>query len=718
MKHLQRLSHLLLAALLTVAAACATQPQPQAPSAAATQDVLALLGIAPSAESTDYVRNKTQFQLHSLLTEQRHPRTWDLSARIAQDTQAGLRMLLAVDDDISARLATLAREPEPAMLTDAVERALLENRRIYVYGTGATGRLAKEMESTFWRPFWQRALADPAIRAKLAPHLPDDIGSRLVGEMTGADRALISSLEGFEDLPLIGRLQLADHGIGKGDVVIEVTEGGETSAGIGTVLGALDQWKLDDGQPAAGYDPAEAARHLFFVYNNPDDVLRPFDRSRQVIEQRGITKLNLTTGPQAITGSTRMQATTIETFVIAHAVQTAVARVLRRWLDEDDMRRLGFAGETSLPGYMARFPGLLAAVKATVPALAGFTDLETDTYRDDRHSTYFADRGLITVFIDSTERSPTFRLFPLDTVEAPQRKSWIQVWTPAPDRQAAWQKMLGRPFRGLRPARYRTPFATQIDDPYLRKAALDSLTRAGDDQQRLYDFSFSEANLRRFGPKPGDLGVLVAVGDEARRFSEPGSAFARFATELQARDARVAIVHAGAGAAPSWPDADALVHVDIGDDGDPFGVDQQIALKILLNAHSTAVMARLDKVVGNTMTNVNPGNLKLIGRATYLIQLHVNDALDDPAWVRRYGQHAPLAYAEANAVLFDAIGYVREQKGAGDQTAAEVSLAIVRILESLRRGRAVSYDEASTLLAPAGLNGYLAELGTARRKPD
>ena len=55
--------------------------------------------------------------------------------------------------------------------------------------------------------------------------------------MTGGDRALISSLEGFEDLQLIGRLQLEDRGVGQGDVVICVTEGGETSSVIGTVLG-------------------------------------------------------------------------------------------------------------------------------------------------------------------------------------------------------------------------------------------------------------------------------------------------------------------------------------------------------------------------------------------------------------------------------------------------------------------------------------------------
>jgi len=94
--------------------------------------------------------------------------------------------------------------------------------------------------------------------------------------MTGADRALISSLEGFEDLPLVGRLQFADRGIRRGDVVVCVTEGGETSSVIGTILAALEGEKVN-----GVYDPAETRKRLFFVYNNPDDRLLPFTRSRR-----------------------------------------------------------------------------------------------------------------------------------------------------------------------------------------------------------------------------------------------------------------------------------------------------------------------------------------------------------------------------------------------------------------------------------------------------
>jgi hypothetical protein len=128
-----------------------------------------------------------------------------------------------------------------------------------------------------------------------------------------------------------------------------------------------------------------------------------------------------------------------------------------------------------------------------------------------------------------------------------------------------------------------------------------------------------------------------------------------------------------------------------------------------LNAHSTAVMAKLGKVVGNTMTNVSPTNLKLIGRATYLIQLHVNDALATPGWVRQNGLRKPISYGEANAVLFDAIAFMKERPEDVGQ-AAEVPLSIIRILESIRRKSGLTSDEALGIVRKPGLAAYLAGL--------
>jgi N-acetylmuramic acid 6-phosphate etherase len=578
--------------------------------------LLKLLGLEASPESIDYVQNKTQFQLHTLLTEQRHPKTWNLSERLQKDIADGLKMLLSADDDIVFRLEALAPDGQALEpLVSALEQAILDRRKIYIYGCGATGRLAKQMESSFWRPFWRTVKADTRVWPKLAARLSPSLDDDLIGEMTGADRALISSLEGFEDLPLIGRLQLADRGIRRGDVVICVTEGGETSSVIGTVLAALDQWK-DNGV----YDPAETRKKLFFIYNNPDELLLPFARSRRVIEEPGISKINLTTGPQAITGSTRMQATTIETFVVGCALEEAAARVLGRTLSSKEMARLGFEDDITIGQRLKGFRSVLEEVKRHIPAIAALTAIESDTYVAGQFSTYLAGRALITVFIDSTERSPTFRLFPLDTTAERERKCWIQVWTPAAGVGEAWRSFLGRPFRGLSSEFYRRPFEEEIDDPYLQRAALDSLKKAGDDQQSLYDLSFSEENIRRRGPRKGDLGVLILVGSESEGLKRPGSPYPMFSDLCLEQGAHLGLVVVGGEPetklAKLLPGAGPVISLDISSVNDPFGLLPQVGLKMLLNAHSTAVMTRLGRVIGNTMTNVSPSNLKLIGRAT------------------------------------------------------------------------------------------------------
>lgn len=694
-----------------------SQEESQAPQP--EENLLQFLGISPSSESVDYLQNKTQFQLHTLLTEQRHPKTWNLSYRIQKNSESGLEMLFSVDEDIEERLATLDLK-NLEQLVNAIEEALLEKKKIYIYGCGATGRLAKQMESTFWRPFWQKTKERKRVWSKIESHLGEGIEEKLIGEMTGGDRALISSLEGFEDLQLIGRLQLEDRKIERGDVVICVTEGGETSSVIGTILAALSQWKEGNA-----FIPSQAKNKLYFVYNNPDEKLIPFDRSREVLEEEGITKINLTTGPQAITGSTRMQATTIETFVIGNALQTALERTLRRFLSKREMRKLGFRSNFSLEEKLREFSSILNEVKKNIGSITKFTDLESQTYSQEHLSTYFAQKGLITVFIDSTERSPTFRLYPLDTVKEPRRKCWIQVWTPAADLQEAWLAFLGRPFRGLSPEFYRKPFEEEIDDPYLKRAALESLKSAGNDQQFLHDFSFSEFNLKNRGPEEGDLGVLICMTPEEKQFREDGASFLKFIDLFLEKGARVSLIFVTDKSPKniskllskktdfSEKVKDTLIVLEIKNKNDPFSLNQQIALKILLNAHSTAVMARLGKVIGNTMTNVSPSNLKLIGRATYLIQSHVNDVLSRPEWVKLHGIRKPISYGEANAVLFEAIDFLKIRKVG--QT-AEVALSIIRILESLRRKESISLQDALRIVRKTGLSQYLSTVTSEQKE--
>ena len=655
--------------------------------------VLSLLQIVPSEQSYDFLDNKTQYHLHTLLTEQRHPKTWDLSQQIKADTLQGIEALISVDEDICRKIEELSLNT--AVLDQAVrsiKKAILDNKRIYVYGCGATGRLAKQVESSFWRPFWRKIQGYPLWK-EIEHHFPN-IENRLIGEMTGADRALISSLEGFEDLQLIGQLQLQDHKIQSEDVVFAVTEGGETSSVIGTILAASTMYK-----------ESSVNSYLYFIYNNPDELLLPFERSRKVLENEDITKICLATGPQSITGSTRMQATTSETFIMGIVIEQAIYEALLPHLSEKQLQELGFY-PTTLSEKLLSFLPLHQEVFRARKSIAQLTNLEASTYEKGCHATYFAKDPLITVFTDSTERAPTFRLSPLDRLDSLERKSWIQVWTTALDASSAWEVFLGRPFKGLDPKLYQKAFNENIEDPYLQTAALRSLQNAGNDQQFLYDFSYSKDNVQLRGPTIDDLGVMVLFSSEIGSFMTSGSAFQNWLKLFAEKGANTALVLLSKGV---FPEEDLLLQkvkalapktvvipLYVDNSKDPLLVRQHIALKMLLNTHSTAVMAKLGKVVGNTMTSVNPGNLKLIGRATFLILSHVNNKL---------GPTEKISYKDANAILFDAIEYVKSVQKVGQN--AEVALSIIRILEAMRYNKSISWEETEAILQRDGLENYL-----------
>ena len=82
-------------------------------------------------------------------------------------------------------------------------------------------------------------------------------------------------------------------------MVFAITEGGETSFVIGT---AWKAWRSGEG--------------LFRLQQSDDILCEHVQRSREVIQDAASRKINITTGPMGITGSTRMQATSSELAVM------------------------------------------------------------------------------------------------------------------------------------------------------------------------------------------------------------------------------------------------------------------------------------------------------------------------------------------------------------------------------------------------------------------
>lgn len=587
-----------------------------------------------------FLAHEHAFRLGKLPTECSNPKTARFSHTVAENVGDGIRMLQAVDAEIVPVAGRVFGSAEFAALVEALYQAACGGRRICFSGCGATGRLSILLEAA-WRRFFQELRAEhPQIAARLP-----DFESLAVSIMTGGDHALIRSVEGFEDYTTFGRHQVVEAGLGPGDVLVATSEGGETSSVIGTVWQAL-----------------EAGATVFFAFNNPAPVLQSHvERSRAVVEEPRITKLDLATGPMAIAGSTRMQATTVELLVLGGALEMAIVRLLQERLPADELRTLGVEPHAAAD-YPRMFEALLAelARPAAVEAMAALVQFEEQIYRGQGLVTYATDRFLLDVLTDTTERAPTFRLPPFrkcdDRVSA---LSWAFVKNPTCDTPEAWFQVLRRAARGLAwgPETYRQLGAAPgviANPPQLGNA-------------EIVKFQIGREADRSRSEHPRAALLAILVGAEAQRAAVADDPLAVGIGRLAAQYRRVAAVSIGPAAPPAW--AAERFHVACGWHASPVDLWARLAAKLVLNTLSTTTMARLGRVAGNWMICVETSNKKLIDRGTRLI-----------------AELTGMSYDEACYLLHETMEEVAPRQRATNDAPSPVALAIERTMAQRAQG--------------------------------
>lgn len=536
-------------------------------------------------EAERFLTQETQFHLGMLPTEQSHPLTRGLAETLQADTAAGVRLLQRVDQDVVVMARRVFGSAEYTALVAALTETIAAGGRVCFSGCGATGRLSILLEA-MWRWLWREVVEADVSLAQLALRWAD----RLVSIMTGGDFALIRSVEGFEDYISFGRHQVVELGLGAGDTLVAISEGGETSSVIGTVLEAR-----------------ERGAHCFFAFNNPPEIMaQHLERSRRVIEDPQVTVLNLTTGPMAVAGSTRMQATTAELLVVGQALEDAFVRLLRGALPAAVIDTLPI--EALTPGDpLQRLEKLLTDLSSpfAVAALSDWVELEHEIYAAGGRVTYFAGECLLDIFTDTTERSPTFMLPPFrkcdDEVSPP---SWAFVKDPLRSTEGAWLHLLGRQPRCLD---WDVPRYEQLGAAERLLTNPPSLSRAD-----LLKFRIGcEPDSSRTAVAPS-VALAVLLAPEA---SGPRAAAWQERFEAQTADfTRKHRVLIG----PGSSDGEAL-RLPCQLPVSPFGLWRRLATKLVLNTVSTATAGKLGRLVSNWMANVDCSNKKLIDRGTRLV---------------------------------------------------------------------------------------------------
>lgn len=210
-------------------------------------------------------------------TEQSNPRSADLEK---QSTAALVDLFIGEEPKITEALA--ARRPQLIAAVDLVSAALTAQGRLFYVGAGTSGRLgvldASEIPPTFGAP----------------PEL-------VQGIIAGGATALHRAVEGAEDQPEAGALAVLERGVKAGDVVCGISASGRAPY----VLGALARAR-------------QLGARTILLSCNPTRPATDWD-----------AEIDLPTGPEIITGSTRLKAGTATKVVLNILSTCAMVRLGR-----------------------------------------------------------------------------------------------------------------------------------------------------------------------------------------------------------------------------------------------------------------------------------------------------------------------------------------------------------------------------------------------------
>lgn len=516
-------------------------------------------------KAKQFIQNEKEFRLGSLVTEQSHHLTANLSEKIATSTSAGLQNLLEVDYATLPYLEAFFQSSQFTDLQNDMRDTIQSGGRIFFTGCGATGRLSILLESA-WREFWMNH------------QTKRDLKDRVISIMAGGDYALIKSVEGFEDFQEFGKKQIHDHGLNSNDMVVAITEGGETSFVIGTAWAGV-----------------ETKCTTWMIYNNPtEQLLEKVSRSRDILNCPDVKNFCLCTGPMAIAGSTRMQATSIELLIIGSALENTIYTLL--------------GNNTVLPEkYTQTYKKLLEEIGdiKNLNTLSTFTEAETKLFQLSGLVTYFANNSSIDLLTDTTERSPTFSIPPFrKSTETHLPDPFCFLKHPIYNTSQAWEFLLKRKIRGIdwcknQYEKLNAPALLTKNPPDLSADSIKSYPIGNEQDDSRYNKKYNQASIVLIQSDLMNKDLEIKLLDSISVYNQKNTLFIgkkNTATQL-----------------PN-------IHpIDIEINDSPLRLWEHLATKIILNVHSTASMTLAGRVKGNWMIHVQATNKKLIDRATRLI---------------------------------------------------------------------------------------------------
>ncbi len=503
--------------------------------------------------SRDFIENEKQYRLGFVEAEQSNPLTKNLGEAFVKDSKSGIEILEKADRVLLGLYETALFSKDFDSLKNDLAACLKDGGRIVISGCGSTGRLAMRIEAC-----WRIAVSELTKKHPDAKALED----KVISLMTGGDYAIIRAVESFEDYISLGEMQASELGLCQKDILIGVTATGETTSILGTARKALEN----------------GAKVWMVVCTKPSTIVDKLERAKKVYTHENCHSLYMNCGGMAVTGSTRMQSTTIEQTVISSSLELALGEL---YVDEN--------GVCSKEHLLECFKNCIDAVycEKNASSMANLLEKEASLYEKGGHVTYFADEYLLDVLADTTERGPTFSVpafRPQSRTDLPLSLAFVK--NPFYPTKDAWHRCFERAPRCVdKTEEEYTQIGIKPED--IKKIPKINL-------EALYEYKIGcEKDAER---EEGDS-LAVWIGDEKQAPAE----FIK--------------------ACENYKDTCTLVF-DI-PEGKSFNtrlkIFEHIGMKLMMNGFSTGTMARMGRVMGNYMVYINITNKKLVDRATRIV---------------------------------------------------------------------------------------------------
>ncbi len=487
--------------------------------------------------SQNFIENEKEYMLGFVEAEQSNPLTRTLGEDYVKDTSLGINTLIKADEVLIPIFKNIINSQAFDDFTDRLYYSIINNGRIIVSGCGSPGRLAMRLEAS-WRK-----------RMKGTKYL-----NSLYSIMTGGDYALIRAVESFEDYIQLGRMQAKEYALNEFDTLIGVTATGETTSILGTAVQALD----------------DGASVYMVICTEPSTILGKLKRADDVYTHKNCKSIYIPCGGMAVTGSTRMQATSIEQAIIASALELSLNRILS---ENEDKNKL-----------ISGFISSINAVKSSIETVKENTEKELQLYNAGGHVTYFADEYLLDVLADTTERGPTFSTPPF---RHNKRKdlplSWAFVKNPYFDTVTAWEKCFER-----------TPRCVE-------KTVNEYL-----------NFGIKEEDIKKIPDISLNALYGFEIGNEEDSERAQGESLAMWISDKTAPEEFLNMAKDYKNYSQLLLDKNGIIKSNL-------DIFEHLAMKMLVNILSTGVMAKMGKIYGNYMINLNTTNKKLVDRATRIV---------------------------------------------------------------------------------------------------